>query len=120
VIIIFTGWFIVDPILSMVVALLVGKWSWELLRDSVLILLERSPNDVNANEIKSELKAEFPEIRDIHDLHIWEITSQFVCLSAHIVCDDIKLSEADIIRSKVSGYLHSRFGIGHIVLQCEC
>jgi cobalt-zinc-cadmium efflux system protein len=120
VIIIFTGWFIVDPVLGMVVALLVGKWSWELLRDSVLILLERSPNDVNGNEIKSVLKAEFPEIRDIHDLHIWEITSQFVCLTMHVVFEDKKLKEVHEVRSKMAEYLENRFRIGHSVIQIEC
>lgn len=120
VIITFTEWFVVDPILSMVVAALVGKWSWQLLQDSVLILLERSPKEMSSDEIKTEIKDKFPEVKDIHDLHIWEITSQFVCLSAHIVCDNMKLSDADAIRSRVSDYLRSRFGIGHAVLQCEC
>lgn len=120
VIISFTNWVIVDPILSMVVAVLVARWSWSLLRDSVLILLERKPDNVSISKIQTELKAEFPTIKDIHDLHIWEITSQFVCLTAHIVLDDMKLSETQRIRSSIIEHLEHHFGIAHAVIQVEC
>lgn len=120
IIISFTNWIIVDPILSMFVALLVARWSWSLLRDSVLILLERKPDNVNIAKIQTELKKEFPPIKDIHDLHIWEITSQFVCLSAHIVFDDMKLSETQNIRLNIIEHLENHFGIAHAVLQIEC
>ncbi|MEW5800299.1 MAG: cation diffusion facilitator family transporter [Bacteroidota bacterium] len=120
IIISFTNWIIVDPILSMFVAVLVTRWSWGLLRDSVLILLERKPDNVNVAEIQSELRTEFPTIKDIHDLHIWEITSQFVCLSAHIVLDDMKLSETQNIRSNITEHLKHHFGIAHAVIQVEC
>ncbi|MEW6061755.1 MAG: cation diffusion facilitator family transporter [Bacteroidota bacterium] len=120
VIISFTNWVIVDPILSMAVAVLVARWSWSLLRDSVLILLERKPDNVSISKIQTELKAEFPTIKDIHDLHIWEITSQFVCLTAHIVLDDMKLSETQRIRSSIIEHLEHHFGIAHAVIQVEC
>lgn len=120
VIISFTNWVIVDPILSMVVAVLVARWSWSLLRDSVLILLERKPDNVSISKIQTELKTEFPTIKDIHDLHIWEITSQFVCLTAHIVLDDMKLSETQRIRSSIIEHLEHHFGIAHAVIQVEC
>lgn len=120
VIISFTNWSIVDPILSMVVAVLVARWSYGLLRDSALILLERKPDNVNVAEIQNELRTKFPRIKDIHDLHIWEITSQFVCLSAHIVLDDMKLSETENIRLNIIQHLEHHFGIAHAVIQVEC
>lgn len=120
IIISFTDWIIVDPILSMFVAVLVARWSWGLLRDSVLILLERKPDNVSVTEIQTELRTEFPTIKDIHDLHIWEITSQFVCLSAHIVLDDMKLSETQNIQLNIIEHLEHHFGIAHAVIQVEC
>lgn len=116
----FTDWVIVDPILSMVVAVLVAKWSWSLLRDSTLVLLERKPDHLNLKDVQEKLMQVFPEIKNVHDPHLWEITSQFVCLSAHIVLDDMKLSETHGIRSKVTECLLRQFGIRHVVLQLEC
>jgi cobalt-zinc-cadmium efflux system protein len=115
-----TNWVLVDPILSVVVAAVVAKWSWGLLRDSVLILLERKPNHLSLREIQEKLMRDFPEIKNVHDPHLWEITSQFVCLSAHLVLEDMKLSETYDIRSKVAEQLMQQFGIRHVVLQMEC
>jgi cobalt-zinc-cadmium efflux system protein len=120
IIIVLTDWFIVDPILGMVVALLVARWSWGLLRDSVLILLERKPDTINSTAVQSGIKQEFPAVRDIHDIHIWEITSGFVCLTMHIVLDDVTLKDANVIRLKMTKYLQDQFGIGHSVIQIEC
>ncbi len=120
IIIVLTDWFIVDPILSMVVALLVARWSWGLLRDSVLILLERKPDTIDSAKLQRGLKQEFPEVRDVHDVHIWEITSAFVCLTMHVVLDDMKLKEANKVRSRMTEYLQQQFGVGHSVIQIEC
>lgn len=116
----FTGWAFIDPALSILVALIVGKWSWGLLRDSALILLERKPNHINLPEIERELLGEFPEIKNIHDLHVWEITTHFLCLSAHVVLDDVRLSETRVIRDAISNHLRRRFGVAHAVIQFEC
>lgn len=115
-----TGRDIIDPLLAMVVAAVVGKWSWDLLRDSTLILLERKPAHIEINEIERKLKSEVREIKDVHDIHIWEITSQFICLSAHVILDDVPLSQTEKLRLKVKDVLREHFGIGHTVLQLEC
>jgi cobalt-zinc-cadmium efflux system protein len=116
----YTGWVFIDPVLSIVVSLIIGKWSWGLLRDSSLILLERKPDHVNLAEIERELLDEFLEIREVHDLHVWEITTHFLCLSAHIVLDDLRLSETQRVRAAVIERLRRRFGIAHAVIQFEC
>ncbi len=115
-----TDWVIVDPLLSLVVAGVVVKWSWGLLRDSTLVLLERKPDHLNWKDVQEKLRQEFPEVKNVHDPHIWEITSQLTCLSAHMVLDDVKLSEAQRIRARVAEYLKYQFGIGHVVIQLEC
>ena len=63
---------------------------------------------------------EISEIRDIHDLHIWEITSQFVCLSVHVILDDMPLNVTQQIRSQIASHLEGDFGIAHAVIQFEC
>lgn len=120
VVIVFTGWRAIDPLLSILVALVVGKWSWNLLHEALMILLERKPVHINLTELETHLLHAFPEIRDIHDLHVWEITSHYFCLSAHIVLDDMKLSDTQQVRAAVAEDLRKHFGIGHAVLQFEC
>ncbi len=120
IVIYFTDWFVIDPVLSMVVAVVVAKWAWDLLRDSTLILLERTPNGIDVEEMNTEVREHFPEIRDLHDLHVWEITTHYVCMSAHIVVDDMPVSETYPLRSRIDGFLRERFAISHTVLQIEC
>jgi cobalt-zinc-cadmium efflux system protein len=120
VLIVFTGWWAIDPLLSILVAIVVGKWSWGLLRDAVGILLERKPHHIRLEELERHLLLEFPDIRDIHDVHVWEITSHYICLSAHVILADVKLSETQHIRAAVAECLRQRFGIGHSVIQFEC
>jgi len=119
IVIVFTGWFVIDPLLSAVVAVMTLRWSWGLLKESSFILLERGPEHLKANAVVEELKREFAEIKSVHDVHIWEITSQFVCLSAHVVTGDIRLSESSLLRDRISLYLKDRLGIVHVVLQFE-
>ncbi len=124
VIISFTDWVVVDPILSMVVAGVVAKWSWGLLRDSTLILINyfngTQPKSLKTDEIEDELRREFSEIKDLHDIHIWEVASQFISMTTHIVLDDLMLNETHDIRKKIVDYLRHKFGIAHVVIQFEC
>lgn len=120
VIIVLTGWRAIDPLLSILVALVVAKWSWGLLSDAGMILLERKPDHIDLDELEAHLFSAFPEIRDIHDLHVWEITSHYFCLSAHIVLDDVKLSDTQRVRAAIAEALRTQFGIGHAVIQFEC
>jgi cobalt-zinc-cadmium efflux system protein len=115
-----TGWSMIDPLLSILVAGIVAKWSWGLLQEASLIFLERKPNHLNWHGIQQSLLREFPQVKNVHDSHIWEITSQFTCLSAHIVLEDMKLSEAHRIRAQVADYLAQHYSFGHVVVQLEC
>ncbi len=120
ILIIFTGWVVVDPVLSLVVAAVIVRWSWGLIKDSTLILLERKPEHISVESAVDGIMKEFPEIKNIHDIHIWEITSQFICFTAHIVLEDVRISEALALRQKVYEFLRTRLGIGHVVIQFEC
>ncbi|HZY57483.1 MAG TPA: cation diffusion facilitator family transporter, partial [Rubrobacteraceae bacterium] len=83
-IILLTGWRYADPIISVFIGLLVLGSSWKLLRDSVNILLEQTPRGIDANEVGKKM-AGVPGVEEVHDLHIWTITSGFSALSAHVL-----------------------------------
>jgi len=84
VVIYFTRWNILDPLLSVVIALLILGWGWQLFKDSVNILLESTPKGMDSDQVARALKDGTPEIEEITDLHIWEITSKMYSLTAHV------------------------------------
>lgn len=114
-----TGWTWIDPALSLVVALVILWWGVGLLKSSCSILLERAPEGVEPREVEELLRAE-PSVRDVHDLHVWEITSGYVCLTAHVVVDDdTRVSETSALRESICDRLWKRFQVAHVTLQVE-
>ncbi len=113
-----TGWTWLDPALSLVVALVILWWGVGLLRSSCSILLERAPEGVEPEDVLSAIRGE-TGVRDVHDLHVWEITSGYVCLTAHVVIDDARLSEVAGLRETICDLLWSRFRVAHVTLQME-
>ncbi len=120
VVMMYSGWLFIDPLLSTLVAVLVLKWSWALLGDSFRILLEGKPDGVDCDKVKHAVKKKLPEVRDIHDLRIWEITSQYFCCTMHVVFKDMQLSEVAELKSGIRHLLHDEFNIGHVVIEAEC
>ena len=113
------GWMWVDPLLSVVVAVVVGVWGGRLLKESTRILLEFTPHGLDPEELTQAILAGVPEASDLHDLHVWEITSGYVCLTAHLVVEDGRISERSRIHDEVATILRERFGVGHVTLQLE-
>jgi cobalt-zinc-cadmium efflux system protein len=120
IVIMLRGWTVVDPLLSILVSVMVGKWALGLIREATTILLECKPDHIDPTRLKSGLRENFSQIHEIHDLHIWEITSNYVCLSVHICLDDMRISESGLLRTSIARYLNHDFGIGHTVIQFEC
>lgn len=114
-----TGWLWIDPALSLLVTALVLWWGVGLLRDSTSILLERTPKNIETEAVRTSIVETVPEILDVHDLHIWEITSGYVCLTAHVVVDDVPVSVTHAIHAAASEHLRESFGVGHVTLQFE-
>jgi cobalt-zinc-cadmium efflux system protein len=111
-----TGWQRADPIASLAVAASMLAAALPLLRRSGRILLEAAPEGVDPAEIGAALRAN-PCVTDVHDLHVWEITSGFPALSAHVLVrpgDD-----CHAVRRELEQLLNARFGIGHTTLQVE-
>jgi cobalt-zinc-cadmium efflux system protein len=116
VVILATGWLYADPLISVLIGLLVLGSAWTILRDSTLILLEATPRDLDANAIGRAL-ASFDGVVDVHDLHVWTITSGFTALSAHVLVragDD-----CHAIRRQLEQLLHDHFDIEHTTLQVD-
>jgi cobalt-zinc-cadmium efflux system protein len=120
IVIYFTSWLWVDPALSMLIALMIAIWSWGLLKDSVLVLLESTPHDIRLEEVVSVLRKNFNEILDVHDLHVWEVTSHMYSLAAHISVDRmLTVSHCEKLRDQINYLLDHHFHITHTNLQFE-
>jgi cobalt-zinc-cadmium efflux system protein len=115
----FTGlnWF--DPLVSIFIGLLILWNAWGILNESVNILMEATPSDVDMDAILSDI-LHVQGVRGVHDLHIWSITRGFRTLSAHILTDDIPISAGTKIQAAVSETLYHNYGIAHATLQLEC
>ncbi len=116
VIILLTGWNAADPILSAGIGLLVLWGAWRLLRESVDVLLEATPPDIDADEVKRAMGA-VPGVAGVHDLHVWTVTSGLVAMSAHVEVDEGANWTA--VLSALAALLRERFGIAHATLQPE-
>ena len=111
-----TGWNGFDPIASLGVAALMLWASWGLLRESASIFLERSPVGIDPDAVGNALVAE-AEVVQVHDLHVWTVTSGFPALAAHVlVAPD---ADCHAIRRRLERMLHDRFGLEHTTLQVE-
>jgi cobalt-zinc-cadmium efflux system protein len=111
-----TGWRYADPVISVLIGLLVLASSWRLLRDSANILLEGTPPGINASEVGRSM-ADTEGIQEVHDLHIWTITSGFPALSAHVLVGQEENCHAR--RRDLEKLLANEYGIEHTTLQVD-
>lgn len=115
----FTQWFILDPLLSLLVAGLIVWWAFGLLQEALHVLLEGKPAKVDCAEIARSLRREFPAIQDIHELRVWVLTSQCLCCSAHVLLEDMALSEGTRLRGQIERSLRHRFHVQHAMILIE-
>jgi cobalt-zinc-cadmium efflux system protein len=111
-----TGWIMVDPILSLVIAGLILITTMRLLRDTLHVLMEGVPASVDLPTI-GRILAAVPGVASVHDLHVWSITPDNVALSAHLEVASMA-AWPEILRA-ARGTLHDRYGIDHVTLQPE-
>lgn len=111
-----TGWTWVDAAAAIGIGLWVLPRTWELLSETVNVLLEGVPDGLDLEAIASALKS-LPNVRDIHDLHVWALTSDSPSLSAHLVLTDG--GQSDRTRQAAQSLLSERFDIAHCTLQTE-
>ena len=110
------GWIAADPVASVVIALLIVFSAWSLLRQAVDVLMEGTPPGIDVDEVRSAILA-VSGVREVHDLHVWTITSGMVSLSAHVVVD--AGGSRPGLLSEIREVLDHRFGIDHATIQVE-
>jgi cobalt-zinc-cadmium efflux system protein len=115
VVILLTGWTPVDSIVSVLIAVLILASSWALVREATEVLLEAAPAHIDVQAVRAALDST-PGLEDVHDLHVWTLTSGFVALSGHGVIDD-PTRHGDVL-TEIQARL-GRFGIEHITFQLE-
>jgi cobalt-zinc-cadmium efflux system protein len=116
VIVVTTGWTLVDPLVSLGIAVLIVASAWGVLRDSTSILLEATPSEIDAPAVADAIVS-VGGVTNVHDLHVWRITSGFDALAAHVLVgrdEDCHARRRDIER-----VLEERFGITHTTLQVD-
>jgi cobalt-zinc-cadmium efflux system protein len=116
VVILATGWIEADPLVSLLIGVLVLVSAWSILRDSTAILLEATPRGVDADALGRRLAAA-PGVVEVHDLHVWTITSGFPALSAHVLVRPGE--DCHGRRRELERLLHDEFGIEHTTLQVD-
>ena len=117
-IIVVSGWQIVDPLLSLAIATLIAWSAWRVLIAAVNILLESMPADVRTESVVDAVK-KVPGVRDLHDLHVWSLSTQSRAMSAHLLIDDQRVLQAQDILAEVREVLAHGFGIEHTTIQFE-
>lgn len=110
------GWTWADPAVSVVIAILVVLSAWQLLRETVSVLMEGAPAHIDVDAVRDEI-AGFRSVVAVHDLHVWSITSGMVALSAHVrVTEEL---HCNVVLAGLRTRLRERFGIDHVTIQVE-
>jgi cobalt-zinc-cadmium efflux system protein len=119
VLIMLTGWMILDPLVSVLIGLLIVWNAWLIIRESVEILLEGTPRDIDVQVMVKDIQ-QVPGVRGVHDLHVWSITQNMRALSAHVLVDDESISVGSGIQRQINDVLNTQYNIAHATLQLEC
>jgi len=118
VVILFTGWYVIDVILSAAIAVMIFWSSYLVIREVVLVFLEAVPRRVDFDSVLKALRG-IPHVRDVHDLHIWSLSSQEVALSCHVTIEQKDFQKGPDIIVQINQMLDEQFGIGHGTIQIE-
>ncbi|MGH9156001.1 MAG: cation diffusion facilitator family transporter [Acidimicrobiales bacterium] len=111
-----TGWAYADPIIGAGIGLFIVPRTWRLCAQAVRIIMEIAPPDLDVDEVREALAA-LPGVAEVHDLHVWTLTSGIEAASCHVVIAED--SDPHEVLDAVSGLLRERFGVGHSTIQCE-
>lgn len=113
----FTDWLWLDPVVSLVVAVIIGIGTWGLLRESINLALDAVPANIHPAKVEAYF-ASLPGIEAVHDLHIWAMSTTEIALTVHLVKPDAVID--DLLLVQINNELGERFGIQHTTVQFEC
>lgn len=109
----------IDPILTILISIYVLKESFEIVTDTLHVLMEGAPENISMDEIKI-LVEQVEGVVDIHHLHVWNVGDDDIHIEAHININNMTTKKSDVIRMKIEQLLHNNFGINHSTIQFEC
>lgn len=118
VVIMATGWYFVDPLLSVLIAVIIVGSAWSIVLETVNILMEGTPRGVNFERLINDMRST-PGVLDAHDVHVWSIASGIHAMSGHVLVEDQALSESTQILQTLSRLLAEKYGIDHATIQFE-
>ena len=114
-VILFTGWTLIDPLVSLLIVVVIMLGTWGLLKDSVNLALDAAPRGVDVAKVRAALLS-LPGVSAVHDLHIWGLSTTDTALTAHLVHDR---ADGDALLAEAQGLVRTRFEISHTTLQLE-
>jgi len=115
----FKQWYVIDPVLSLIIAGYLLYVSWDILKESIGIMMQFAPKDIDISKVEEAVTA-LPSVKNIHHVHIWQLNDKNYHLEAHIEFNkDIKLSEFDKICEEIEKILKEKFNINHTYIQPE-
>jgi cobalt-zinc-cadmium efflux system protein len=118
IIIYFTGFYFVDPLLSILIALIIVGGAWSIVLETINILMEGTPAGVNLDKLMQDIR-NTPGVLDAHDLHVWGLAAGINAMSGHVLIEDQALSQSDEILQNLSRMLVEKYGIDHATIQFE-
>ncbi|MBU2583213.1 MAG: cation diffusion facilitator family transporter [Alphaproteobacteria bacterium] len=118
VVILTTGWTPIDPILSVVVALIILRSAWYVVKDSAHILLEGAPAHLDTREIKRDLEAAIAEIDNVHHIHAWSLTEERAMVTLHARVD-VSGAKPEEVARRIKARMREKFGIDHATVEVE-
>ena len=108
-----------DPLVSVLIGFLILYNAWGIVRETVEILLESTPRDLDLKTLVDDIK-QLEGVLGVHDLHVWSLTQNLRTMSAHILTEDLSISAGALIQSRVNELVSNRYNIAHATLQLEC
>lgn len=117
--ILLTGWTLLDPLLSIGISILIALGAWRILRETTDILLEATPKNITMKHLVEDMKA-VRGVKAVHDLHVWSITSGMSALSCHVLIDNLPPSDSAPILQSLTTVLSEKYHVGHTTIQFEC
>jgi cobalt-zinc-cadmium efflux system protein len=119
IVIFYTGWNIIDPLVSLGISGVIIYWAWGILKDSTIILLEMAPRGLNTDIISDDLKSHFPEIRELFNVHLWTITADMLVFSAHVLLNEAQEDSVnqDTLIERINRYLSEHYQVIESTIQ---
>lgn len=111
-----TGWRYADPLIGAGIGLFILPRTWNLTKQALRIIMEVAPPGLNVDEVRQNI-LHLPGVADVHDLHVWTVTSGLETATGHVVIDDV--SELHAVLDRVTDLLATKYGVTHVTIQCE-